>query len=32
MTQEHPSNFLLTVSGIQHRVPRRTFSAHTAAA
>jgi hypothetical protein len=25
MTQECPSEFLLTVSGIQHRIPRRTF-------
>jgi hypothetical protein len=30
MTQEYPSEFLLTVSGIQHRVPRRTLSAHPA--
>src|SRR5262249_46521473 len=26
MTQEHPSEFLLTASGIQLRVPRRTIS------
>jgi hypothetical protein len=26
MTQEHSSGFLLTASGIQHRVPRRTLS------
>ena len=32
MTQESPSEFLLTVSGIQHRVPRRTLSPHTATA
>jgi len=30
MTQEHPSGLLLTESGIQHRVPRRTLSPHTA--
>jgi len=30
MTQEHSSKFLLTVSGIQHRVPRRTLSPHRA--
>ena len=30
MTQEHPSGFLLTASGIQHRVPRRTVFPHTA--
>jgi len=30
MTQEYPSEFLLTVSGIQHRVPRRTVSKHPA--
>src|SRR5262245_33790207 len=30
MTQEPPSEFLLTASGIQHRVPRRTVSPHTA--
>src|SRR5262249_22835270 len=28
MTQEHPSEFLLTASGIQLRVPRRTLSTH----
>ena len=32
MTQEHPSGLLLTESGIQHRVPRRTLSAHPAQA
>src|SRR3954453_1429453 len=32
MTQEHSSGFLLTVSGIQHRVPRRTLATHTAQA
>jgi len=30
MTQEHSSGLLLTVSGIQHRVPRRTLSRHPA--
>src|SRR5258705_8786736 len=30
MTQEHSSGLLLTASGIQHRVPRRTVSKHTA--
>src|SRR5262249_52260 len=30
MTQEHPSEFLLTESGIQHRVPLRTLSTHPA--
>src|SRR5262245_14638432 len=30
MTQEHPSGLLLTASGIQHRVPRRTVSKQTA--
>src|SRR3954469_10955965 len=30
MTQEHSSEFLLTASGIQLRVPRRTLSPHTA--
>ena len=30
MTQEQPSGLLLTESGIQHRVPRRTLSPHTA--
>src|SRR2546421_8394991 len=30
MTQEHPSGLLLTESGIQHRVPRRTLSKYTA--
>jgi hypothetical protein len=30
MTQESPAEFLLTVSGIQHRVPRRTLSPHPA--
>src|SRR5271166_483285 len=28
MTQEHSSGLLLTESGIQHRVPRRTLSHH----
>ena len=28
--QEHPSGFLLAAPGIQHRVPRRTVSPHTA--
>src|SRR5262245_42583580 len=32
MTQKPPSEFLLTASGIQHRVPRRTLSPHTAQA
>jgi hypothetical protein len=32
MTQKHSSELLLTVSGIQHRVPRRTLSPHTATA
>src|SRR5215472_5374745 len=32
MTQKHPSEFLLTVSEIQHRVPRRTVSSHPAQA
>jgi hypothetical protein len=32
MTQEQPSELLLTESGIQHRVPRRTLSTHTAQA
>src|SRR5436309_2140294 len=32
MTQKHSSEFLLTVSGIQYRVPRRTLSTHTARA
>ena len=32
MTQEHPSGLLLTASGIQHRVPRRTLSTHPAQA
>jgi hypothetical protein len=32
MTQEHSSEFLLTASGIQLRVPRRTLSTHTAQA
>src|SRR3954462_1568900 len=32
MTQEHSSGFLLTVSGIQHRVPRRTVAPHPAQA
>jgi hypothetical protein len=30
MTQKRPSEFLLTVSGIQYRVPRRTVSVHPA--
>src|SRR5947209_514786 len=30
MTQESPFELLLTVSRIQHRVPRRTLSSHTA--
>jgi hypothetical protein len=30
MTQEHSSEFLLTASGIQHRVPRRTDHPHRA--
>ena len=30
MTQEQSSGLLLTESGIQHRVPRRTLSAHPA--
>ena len=30
MTQEQPSGLLLTESGIQHRVPRRTLSPHPA--
>src|SRR5262245_22133142 len=30
MTQKHSSKLLLTASGIQHRVPRRTLSPHTA--
>jgi hypothetical protein len=30
MTQKRPSEFLLTESGIQHYVPRRTLSPHTA--
>src|SRR5712691_12593255 len=30
MTQKPPFELLLTVSGIQHRVPRRTLSPHTA--
>ena len=30
MTQESPFELLLTVSRIQHRVPRRTLSPHTA--
>jgi hypothetical protein len=30
MTQKHPSELLLTVSGIQHRVPRRTLATHPA--
>jgi hypothetical protein len=30
MAQKRPSEFLLTVSGIQHRVPRRTLSSHPA--
>src|SRR5262249_27070438 len=32
MTQERSSGLLLTVSGIQHRVPRRTLSTHPAQA
>jgi hypothetical protein len=32
MTQERSSGFLLTASGIQHRVPRRTLATHTAQA
>src|SRR5437899_2166623 len=32
MTQKHSSEFLLTVSGIQHRVPRRTLATHAAQA
>src|SRR5437588_13132421 len=32
MTQEHPSGLLLTASGIQHRVPRRTVAPHPAQA
>src|SRR6516225_9355151 len=32
MTQEHPSGLLLTESGIQHRVPRRTVAPHPAQA
>ena len=32
MTQEQPSELLLTESGIQHRVPRRTLSTHAAQA
>ena len=32
MTQKRPSEFLLTESGIQHDVPRRTLSTHTAQA
>src|SRR4051794_37553811 len=32
MTQEHPSGLLLTASGIQHRVPRRTVTLHPAQA
>src|SRR5438552_12047391 len=32
MTQEHSSGLLLTASGIQHRVPRRTLAPHTAQA
>jgi hypothetical protein len=32
MTQEHSSGLLLTESGIQHRVPRRTLSMHPAQA
>ena len=32
MTQKRPSEFLLTASGIQHRVPRRTVARHTAQA
>src|SRR4051812_5864175 len=30
MTQEHSFEFLLAAPGIQHRVPRRTLSPHTA--
>src|SRR5262245_32182760 len=30
MTQKSPFELLLTASGIQHRVPRRTLSPHTA--
>src|SRR5262249_17372777 len=30
MTQKLPFELLLTTSGIQHRVPRRTLSSHTA--
>ena len=30
MTQERSSEFLLTASGIQHRVPRRAVSVHPA--
>src|SRR3954447_23267044 len=30
MTQKRPSEFLLTESGIQHHVPRRTLSPHPA--
>ena len=30
MTQESPFELLLTLSRIQHRVPRRTLSPHTA--
>jgi hypothetical protein len=32
MTQKRPSEFLLTESGIQHYVPRRTLSTHPAQA
>src|SRR6266852_4726 len=32
MTQKHSSELLLTASGIQHRVPRRTVSPHAAQA
>src|SRR5262249_34747566 len=32
MAQKRPSDFLLTVSGIQHCVPRRTVALHTAQA
>jgi hypothetical protein len=32
MTQEHSSGLLLTASGIQHRVPRRTVAPHPAQA
>jgi hypothetical protein len=32
MTPKHPFELLLTTSGIQHRVPRRTRSPHTATA